>query len=244
MKKLTREDIVGHKNIADFLQITDVVGGVIDGDIGRLRQHHFLVAMADLMCVEFPEIFRFLELGVFDGDSLCALSYKHTRAEYEKYAGTGSNDSADKNIRYFGGNARFALFDGDDFDVDVQKRINFFLRGEAHMIYAHRPSAVCFPERVMKEYADLLAPGGLMVFAFYNDNDGMASITKDIDAMDKTGWNVIGALAPDIRALPLKESDLALISAGRGSEVKPPTQEEIDAAPHTPTLFVIQKEVE
>jgi len=234
MKKrmITREDIVGHKDISGYLAVGRRVAETIEGRACGVENLPFLSLIADLVRECFPERFRYLEIGTLFGGSLCAVNYRQRRSEYEKFAGIDtftyygevfdsqsdtkvSIERADRNVRYFGGNT-FALFEGNSTDDKVRKRALNYLREEFTMLYIDGDHTLDGVKKDFEIYSKYLVPGGVIVFDDYN-NDAWPGVTEFIDGLDKTGWNVIGGLTPNAK------------KAYAGVSV--------------PTLFVMQKEV-
>jgi len=212
MKKLTKELITQHKDIAGYLNIPGYISKVIDGRLCDVRNLPFLALIADLMREKFPERFHYLEVGTLFGGSLCAVGYKQMSSDIEKYAGIDmftyygekiepssgvevSIERADRNVRYFGVKG-FALFEGDSKDKKVANRALALMRGSINMLYLDGDHTAAGVAKDFEIYSQFVIPGGVVVFDDYHNND-WPGVTEFVDGMDKTGWVDVGCLIPN-----------------------------------------------
>jgi predicted O-methyltransferase YrrM len=224
-KRLTKELITNHPDIAGYLPIGKQVDQTIEGRACGIERLPFLALIADLMREKFPKRFMYLEVGTLFGSSICAIGYHQRQSEIEKYAGIDlftyygekiepssgvevSIERADRNIRYFGRPNSFALFEGDSGDPAIVKRALLYLRGQITLLYIDGDHSEEGTRRDFFTFADRVVPGGVVVFDDYHFNE-WPGVTAAVDALDKTGWNVIGGLAPNVPTMFVMQKDEA-----------------------------------
>ncbi|MBW1784788.1 MAG: class I SAM-dependent methyltransferase, partial [Deltaproteobacteria bacterium] len=203
-KILTHKLIAEHKDISGYLHVSRRVQGTIEGRACDVAAYPFLALLADLMRERFPHRFCYLEIGTLFGGSLCAVSFKQKKSEYEKYAGIDiftyygdkidpssdvevSIEKTDRNTRYFGVK-NFALFEGKSTDEKVGSRALSYLRGEINMLYIDGDHTAAGVKKDFETYSKFIAPGGIIVFGDYHNND-WPGVTETVAALDFTGWN-------------------------------------------------------
>jgi len=224
-RMMTKKLITEHKDISGYLPIGRQIRETIDGRACTEGTLPFLALIADLLREAFPERFSYLETGTLFGGSLCALAFHQRTSKLEKYAGIDiftyygekidpesgvevSIDRADRNVRYFGAAKNFALFEGDSADKKVAARALSYLRNVITLLYIDGDHTVEGVAADFEMYAPAIVPGGVVVFDDYHNND-WPEVTEFVDALDKTGWNVIAELAPNRPTLFVMQKELA-----------------------------------
>lgn len=221
-KILTRELITTHKNMAGYLPIGRVVQETIEGVAFNSDRIMFLCLIADLLREKFSVRFCYLEIGVAAGASMCAISFHQKKSSIEKYAGIDTFDDsprseesgpshcgieiADRNIRYFGLGTNFALFQGNSVAKSVRDRALRYLRHDIHLLYIDGDRRAEGALTDFSIYGKAVVPGGVVIFNDYHNND-FKGLTDMIDKLDKTGWNVMGELAPNVPTMYVMQKE-------------------------------------
>lgn len=234
-KILTKELITKHKDMAGYLPIGRVVQETIEGVAFNPERLMFLCLIADLLREKFPVRFCYLEIGVAFGGSMCAISFHQKKSSIEKHAGIdvfgtemvddfrGVNRRwvtsialADRNIRYFGLGNNFALFQGNSVTKSVCERALRYLRHDIHLLYIDGDRMAEGALSDFLTYSKSVVPGGVVIFNDYHEN-AFPGLTDMIDKLDKTGWNVVGELAPNVPTMYVMQKE---DTDGDGDRVK------------------------
>ena len=198
-KILTIEAVTNNDNINNYLSIGRLINDTLSGQPSGTHLLTHLCVLADLMRLQFPERFCYLETESGIGESISALSYHTVSSKIEKYAGVRVDhiNETDRNIRYFGVREGFALM---SYNVN---QIKAYTRGSIHMLYI---TGCLNGETLVEKFfdlSDMVEPGGVVAFADYH-NEQAPHITTAIDEIiieNAAGFRVIGGLVKNAPTL-------------------------------------------
>jgi len=202
-EEIRRTDVT-EKNVGvlrAFLRVPGYVQRDIEGTVRRPRDLPFLALLADICRQFFRESFVYLETGAGCGDTICALGYSQHASAAEHYLGVDVYEeeelaAAVQNAMNAGPRQGFqstAFLEGYHNSPAAVSRVRASVSGEVHMLFINGADDLERVEADFSQYADMVAPGGIVVFSNYWNNEH-PSVTEAVDHLDKSGWNVVGPL--------------------------------------------------